>query len=99
MIKTAEGGRQTPFLAGGSRYRPQFLTNLSDQSTTCFVDKVEGREGLSPGETGTITARLLRPEFFLDDLKPGKSFELHEGAQRVGWGTIKEVGDLSLASK
>lgn len=93
MRPTSEGGRETPFVAGGTKYRPQFHVEEFEQSTSCVVDKIEGRDSLGPGESGTVTCRLLRPEFFVRFLKPNARFELREGARIVGLGTIEVVNE------
>ncbi|HWA90303.1 MAG TPA: hypothetical protein VG889_09730 [Rhizomicrobium sp.] len=88
LLATEQGGRRSAFYVG---YRPQFYIDTPSNSTSCFIDVIEGRESLSPGESGNIEARLLRPEFFADQLVPGARFEIREGARPVGWGIIEEV--------
>ena len=99
MLTTKEGGRATAFVAGKSIYRPQFSMSSFPSTTSCFIDKIEGKEQLEPGETGVIWATLLRPEFFAQELKSGARFELHEGSRCVGLGTIKDVSPQLITCK
>ena len=91
LLRTEQGGRSTAFRAGGARYRPQFYISSPDVSTSCFIDRIEGKEEMSPGESGEIEARLLNPQLFAGKLEPGTRFEIREVDRPVGWGVITSV--------
>ena len=91
LLTTAQGGRKTAFRAGETRYPPQFYIGSPDVSTSCFIDRIDGKQEMAPGKSGDIEAWLLNPQFFADKLKPGTRFEIREGLQPVGWGIITEV--------
>ncbi|HWA03066.1 MAG TPA: hypothetical protein VG819_05990 [Rhizomicrobium sp.] len=91
LLPTEQGGRKTAFKAGATLYRPQFYIDSPNVSTSCFIDRIQGREEMSPGESGDIEARLLNFELFANQIRPGTRFEIREGANPVGWGIIEEV--------
>jgi elongation factor Tu len=88
LLSTGQGGRTKPIRAG---YRPLFSIGSPDVSSSCFIDRIEGKEELGPGESGNIEARLLTPDLFASQLQPGTQFTLREGLRAVGWGTIEKV--------
>jgi elongation factor Tu len=89
LLSTEEGGRRTPFRAG--IYRPHFSIDSVDIRTSCFIDRIEGKEEMRPGESGNIEARLLRPDVFAGLLQSGTQFTLREGHRVVGRGIIQEI--------
>lgn len=91
MLPTEEGGRKTAIRVGGKIYRPQFCLDSDSTTTTLFVDKVEGRETILPGETLEIECSLLKPELFEGRLRAGTKFKLCEGPTVVGRGIVKKM--------
>ncbi|HEY3776754.1 MAG TPA: hypothetical protein VGL35_01710 [Rhizomicrobium sp.] len=91
LLPTDRGGRKTAFKAGGSLYRPQFYLESPDFSTSCFIDRIDGKSEMAPGESGIVEMRLLKPELFAGQIEPGTKFKIREVADPIGWGIIMEV--------
>ena len=90
LLPTDQGGRQTAIKE--CVYRPRFYLHSVDSD--CRIDEME-QEKMHPGERGRVTMTLLYPERFGDTLRPGQSFELHEGLKTVAQGTILEIVSMS----
>jgi translation elongation factor EF-Tu-like GTPase len=92
LLRTEEGGRKTPFIAGGTRYRPDFQLVGGGPAGTCFVHSVAAgeSESMQPGDEREVQIELLNPEKF-ERLKSGAAFTLREGPKVVARGTITKI--------
>ena len=90
LIPTSQGGKSRPIIGGG-KYRPQFSVDSPEISTSFFVDVIQDRAALAPGETAIVEGQLLRPELFQGRLIPGARFEIREGKSIVGRGVLRSV--------
>ena len=77
-----EGGRHTPFFAG---YKPQFYIRTCD--ITGDVILPAGVEMVMPGDTVTVTARLIAPVA----LEEKQRFAIREGGRTVGAGVVTKI--------
>ena len=82
ILSKEEGGRHTPFFKG---YKPQFYFRTTDVTGEVFLP--EGTEMVMPGDTVSISVKLLVP-VALDDKQ---RFAIREGGKTVGAGTITKV--------
>lgn len=82
ILNKEEGGRHTPFLKG---YKPQFYIRTTD--VTGEVILPEGTEMVMPGDTISITVKLIAPVAMEEKLK----FAIREGGKTVGAGTVSKI--------
>ena len=82
VLKKEEGGRHTPFFTG---YKPQFYFRTTD--VTGDVTLPEGTEMVMPGDTVTITGKLVVPVA----MEEKQRFAIREGGKTVGAGVITKV--------
>jgi elongation factor Tu len=82
VLKKEEGGRHTPFFKG---YKPQFYIRTTD--VTGDVTLAEGTEMVMPGDTVTITVKLVTPVA----LEEAQKFAIREGGKTVGAGVVTKI--------
>ena len=82
VLKKEEGGRHTPFFTG---YKPQFYFRTTD--VTGDVKLPEGTEMVMPGDTVTISGKLVVPVA----MEEKQRFAIREGGKTVGAGVITKV--------
>ncbi|MFT7557505.1 MAG: elongation factor Tu [Planctomycetota bacterium] len=82
ILKKEEGGRHTPFFKG---YKPQFYIRTTD--VTGEVILPEGTEMVMPGDTVTITVKLVAPVA----LEEQQRFAIREGGRTVGAGVVTKI--------
>ena len=82
VLKKEEGGRHTPF---HNKYRPQFYFRTTDVTGEIFL--TDGREMVMPGDTVSITVKLIVPIA----MDKGLRFAIREGGRTVGAGQVTEI--------
>jgi elongation factor Tu len=82
ILTKEEGGRHTPFFKG---YKPQFYVRTTD--VTGEVILPEGQEMVMPGDTVTITVKLITPIA----LEEKGKFAIREGGRTVGAGVVVKI--------
>ncbi len=82
ILNKEEGGRHTPFFKG---YKPQFYVRTTD--VTGEVILPEGQEMVMPGDTVTITVKLITPIA----LEEKGKFAIREGGRTVGAGVVVKI--------
>ncbi|MEK7175640.1 MAG: elongation factor Tu [Patescibacteria group bacterium] len=82
VLKKEEGGRHTPFFKG---YKPQFYIRTTD--VTGDVALAEGVEMVMPGDTVSITVKLVSPIA----LEEAQRFAIREGGKTVGAGVVTKI--------
>ncbi len=82
VLKKEEGGRHTPFMDG---YKPQFYVRTTD--VTGEVKLAEGVTMVMPGDTITVTVKLLAPIALEDKQR----FAIREGGKTVGAGVVTKI--------
>ncbi|HEU0085602.1 MAG TPA: elongation factor Tu [Candidatus Paceibacterota bacterium] len=82
VLKKEEGGRHTPFFKG---YKPQFYIRTTD--VTGDVTLAEGTEMVMPGDTVSITVKLVTPIA----LEEQQKFAIREGGKTVGAGVVTKI--------
>lgn len=82
VLSKEEGGRHTPFFKG---YKPQFYVRTTD--VTGEVILPEGTEMVMPGDTISITVKLIAPVA----LEEKQKFAIREGGKTVGAGTVSKI--------
>jgi len=82
VLKKEEGGRHTPFFTG---YKPQFYIRTTD--VTGDVILPEGTEMVMPGDTVTVTVKLVSPVALAEKQR----FAIREGGRTVGAGAVTKV--------
>lgn len=82
VLKKEEGGRHTPFFKG---YKPQFYIRTTD--VTGEVSLPEGTEMVMPGDTVSITVKLVTPVA----LEEAQRFAIREGGKTVGAGVVTKI--------
>lgn len=82
VLTKEEGGRHTPFFTG---YKPQFYFRTTD--VTGDVTLPEGTEMVMPGDTVSISAKLVAPIA----MEEKQRFAIREGGKTVGAGVITKV--------
>jgi elongation factor Tu len=82
VLKKEEGGRHTPFFKG---YKPQFYIRTTD--VTGDVTLADGVEMVMPGDTVTITVKLVTPVA----LEESQRFAIREGGKTVGAGVVTKI--------
>ncbi len=82
ILTKEEGGRHTPFFKG---YKPQFYVRTTD--VTGEVTLPEGQEMVMPGDTVTLTIKLITPVAMEEKGK----FAIREGGKTVGAGVVTKI--------
>src|SRR5881397_159285 len=82
VLTKEEGGRHTPFF---QNYRPQFYFRTTD--VTGAVTLPEGTEMVMPGDSTTMTVKLIQPIA----MEQGLKFAIREGGRTVGAGTVTKI--------
>ncbi len=82
ILTKEEGGRHTPFFKG---YKPQFYVRTTD--VTGEVTLPEGTEMVMPGDTITVTVKLITPVA----LEEKGKFAIREGGRTVGAGVATKI--------
>ena len=82
ILSQEEGGRHTPFF---QNYRPQFYFRTTD--VTGVVTLPEGTEMVMPGDSTSMTVKLIQPIAMEEGLK----FAIREGGRTVGAGTVTKI--------
>ena len=82
VLSKEEGGRHTPFFKG---YKPQFYIRTTD--VTGEVVLSQGLEMVMPGDTVTITVKLIAPVA----LEEKQRFAIREGGKTVGAGAVTKI--------
>jgi elongation factor Tu len=82
LLKKEEGGRHSPIFSG---YRPQVFIRTTD--VTGDITLPEGMEMIMPGDTATVTIKLIKPVA----MEKGFRFAFREGGLTVGAGAIVEI--------
>jgi elongation factor Tu len=82
VLKKEEGGRHTPFFNG---YKPQFYIRTTD--VTGEVVLPAGTEMVMPGDTITVTVKLINPVA----LEEKQRFAIREGGKTVGAGAVVKI--------
>jgi elongation factor Tu len=82
VLTKEEGGRHTPFFSG---YKPQFYIRTTD--VTGEVTLPQGVEMVMPGDTVTLTVKLLKPVA----LEEKQRFAIREGGKTVGAGAVVKI--------
>ncbi|HET8575380.1 MAG TPA: elongation factor Tu [Candidatus Paceibacterota bacterium] len=82
ILKKEEGGRHTPFFTG---YKPQFYIRTTD--VTGEVTLPEGTEMVMPGDTVTVTVKLVAPVALEEQMH----FAIREGGKTVGAGVVTKI--------
>ncbi len=82
VLTKEEGGRHTPFFKG---YKPQFYIRTTD--VTGDVTLPEGTEMVMPGDTVSLTVKLVAPVAMED----GMRFAIREGGRTVGAGVVTKI--------
>lgn len=82
VLKKEEGGRHTPFFTG---YKPQFYFRTTDVTGEATLP--EGTEMVMPGDTVTISVKLVVPVA----MEEQQRFAIREGGKTVGAGVVTKV--------
>lgn len=82
ILTKEEGGRHTPFFTG---YKPQFYIRTTD--VTGEVKLPDDVKMVMPGDTITITAKLIAPVA----LEEKQRFAIREGGKTVGAGVVNKI--------
>ena len=82
VLSKEEGGRHKPFFKG---YKPQFYIRTTD--VTGEVELPAGTEMVMPGDTVTITVKLISPVA----LEEKQRFAIREGGRTVGAGAVVKI--------
>ena len=82
VLTKEEGGRHTPFVSG---YKPQFYIRTTD--VTGEITLPSGTELVMPGDTVTVTVKLVAPIALSDQQR----FAIREGGHTVGAGVVTKV--------
>ncbi|XXN13738.1 MAG: elongation factor Tu [Candidatus Hodgkinia cicadicola] len=81
-LKKDEGGRHTPFF---NNYKPQFYFRTTDVTGAISLQK--GTEMVMPGDTTSITVKLVTPIALEESLR----FAIREGGRTVGAGIVTKL--------
>ncbi len=82
ILTKEEGGRHTPFFKG---YKPQFYIRTTDVTGDVFLP--EGTEMVMPGDTVSLTVKLMSPVALEDKQR----FAIREGGKTVGAGVVSKI--------
>ena len=81
-LSKEEGGRHKPFFNG---YKPQFYIRTTDVTGELVL--AEGAEMVMPGDTTTLTVKLIQPVA----LEQNQRFAIREGGKTVGAGAVTKI--------
>lgn len=90
LLEAEEGGRSGP-VETRFAYRPNFV--YGDHWWCCQVEFPDV-DAAHPGDTLRTLITFLTPENHRGRVAPGMAFDLYEGPQKVGTGTITEILEL-----
>jgi len=82
VLSKDEGGRHTPFFSG---YKPQLYIRTAD--ITGDVTLAPGTEMVMPGDTASLTVKLIAPVA----LEEKGKFAIREGGKTVGAGVVTKI--------
>lgn len=82
VLSKDEGGRHKPFFKG---YKPQFYIGTTD--VTGEITLPEGTEMVMPGDTITMTVKLIAPIA----MEEQRRFAIREGGRTVGAGVVTKI--------
>jgi len=82
VLSKDEGGRHTPFFSG---YKPQLYIRTAD--ITGDVTLPAGTEMVMPGDTASLTVKLIAPVA----LEEKGKFAIREGGKTVGAGVVTKI--------
>ncbi|MBI4049858.1 MAG: elongation factor Tu [Candidatus Doudnabacteria bacterium] len=82
VLTKEEGGRHTAFFTG---YKPQFYIRTTD--VTGEVTLAAGKEMVMPGDTVSVTIKLIAPVA----LEEKQRFAIREGGHTVGAGAVTKI--------
>ncbi len=82
VLSKDEGGRHKPFFKG---YKPQFYIRTTD--VTGEIELPEGTEMVMPGDTVSLTIKLIAPIA----LEEKQKFAIREGGKTVGAGVVTKI--------
>ena len=82
ILTKEEGGRHTPFFNG---YKPQFYIGTTDVTGEATLP--QGMEMVMPGDTVTITVKLIAPVA----IEVKQRFAIREGGHTVGAGVVAKI--------
>ncbi len=82
ILTKDEGGRHSPFFKG---YKPQFYIGTAD--VTAEVILPEGAEMVMPGDTASLTVKLIKPVA----LEEKQRFAIREGGRTIGAGVVTKI--------
>ena len=89
LLSSESGGRNSPVRKG---YSPNH--NFGDETNREFyIGRLELSEedSLAPGESRELVIHFLSGQGLRENLTPGRSWRIQEGAKLVGEGTVLEV--------
>ena len=86
LLRAHEGGRKS-FIFSGYRPNIRFGEDVYIDGAITFSD----REKVFPGDKCQVKIRFPKPECVKKYLTVGTSFDINEGAHKVGEGTILEL--------
>ena len=84
---TENGGLTSPVSSG---YRPTVKFPFSEENFIA-VANFEDPELVFPGEIVNVDVTLLRADEYLNQIYEGQDFEMYEGENHVGHGTVTEI--------
>jgi translation elongation factor EF-Tu-like GTPase len=93
---TEEGGRQNPVWTG---YRPHLVAKHHNQYMGVYLKNIRHSSkvgGIEPGTSAEVELALVYFDEkcaecveLYQDLRPGTEFEIHEGANVIGYGCVQ----------
>ena len=83
-----EGGRETPAFSG---YKPSIFFGEKGTLAIIYIEGKTENELVPPGKRYSAKVTLLDREELINELKPGRSFELREGLKVVAEGIIERI--------
>ncbi len=86
LLRTDEGGRKS-FIFSGYRPHIRFNNDVYADGALTFSD----REKLFPGDKWNVTIIFPKLEFVKDHIVVGTTFDINEGAHKIGEGEILVV--------
>jgi hypothetical protein len=87
MYPSEVSGRRSPIVSGFRAMLDMHVTQPERMTNDGVIDLIDA-DRLSPGETCTVHIGMLCKEFQFERLYEGFTFELLEGAGRIGQGRI-----------
>jgi elongation factor Tu len=83
-----EGGRETPAFSG---YKPSIFFGKQGTLSIIYIEGKKEDELVPPGKRYDARIILLHRRELINELKPGRSFELREGLKVVAEGIIEQI--------